>query len=67
MRNTNFRLRNVVKIGVACLAVTTMFFACKKDVKVTSVVLDKTALTLDVGDTVRSPPPSYPPMPLTNP
>jgi len=42
------KLRNVVKIGVACLAVVVGLSSCKKEV--TGISLDKTTLTLEVGE-----------------
>lgn len=49
---TSFRknLRNMVKVGVACLAVVVVT-SCKEDVKVTSVALNEGTLTLSVGTT----------------
>ena len=49
MKRFGKSLRNGVKIGVTCLAVVIMFSGCNKSV--TGVTLDKTTLTLCVGDT----------------
>ena len=49
MRDIKMNLRNMVKIGVACLVVVCGLNSCKKSV--TDVTLNKSVLTLEIGET----------------